>query len=33
LIEMGNPAWADLSRDWYEIEPADLCRATDRMPL
>jgi putative endonuclease len=31
LIEKTNPAWVDLSRDWYEIEPADLKRATDRM--
>ncbi len=31
LIERTNPAWVDLSRDWYEVEPADLMRATDRM--
>lgn len=31
LIETTNPAWIDLSRDWYDIEPADLKRATDRM--
>jgi len=31
LIEMANPAWLDLSRDWYDVEPADLKRATDRM--
>ena len=31
LIEKTNPAWADLSRDWYDAEPADLKRATDRM--
>jgi putative endonuclease len=32
LIEKTNPAWVDLSKDWYDIEPADLKRATDRMP-
>ncbi len=31
LIEKSNPAWIDLSREWYEVEPADLKRATDRM--
>jgi putative endonuclease len=31
LIERTNPAWIDLSRDWYDVEPADLKRATDRM--
>jgi putative endonuclease len=31
LIEKANPAWADLSRDWYDVEPADFKRATDRM--
>ena len=31
LIEKMNPAWVDLSRDWYDVEPADLKRATDRM--
>ena len=31
LIEKTNPAWVDLSRDWYDYEPADLKRATDRM--
>jgi putative endonuclease len=31
LIEKMNPAWADLSKDWYDVEPADLKRATDRM--
>jgi putative endonuclease len=31
LIEKTNPAWADLSRDWYDLEPADFKRATDRM--
>jgi putative endonuclease len=31
LIEKSNPAWIDLSRDWYDVEPADLKRATDRM--
>ena len=31
LIEKMNPAWVDLSREWYEVEPADLKRAADRM--
>jgi putative endonuclease len=31
LIESANPAWVDLSRDWYEYEPADYRRALDRM--
>lgn len=31
LIEKVNPTWADLSRDWYEYEPADYRRALDRM--
>jgi putative endonuclease len=31
LIEKMNPAWVDLSRDWYDLEPADWKRATDRM--
>lgn len=31
LIEKTNPAWVDLSRDWYDLEPAGLKRATDRM--
>jgi putative endonuclease len=31
LIESVNPTWADLSRDWYEVEPADYRRALDRM--
>jgi len=31
LIEKANPAWVDLSKDWYDVEPADLKRATDRM--
>jgi putative endonuclease len=31
LIEKSNPAWVDLSREWYEAEPADFKRATDRM--
>jgi putative endonuclease len=31
LIESTNPIWADLSRDWYEYEPADYRRALDRM--
>ena len=29
LIEVANPVWADLSRYWYDVEPADLRRATD----
>jgi putative endonuclease len=31
LIERMNPAWVDLSKDWYDVEPADFKRATDRM--
>ena len=31
LIEATNPAWIDLSRDWYECEPADYRRALDRI--
>jgi predicted GIY-YIG superfamily endonuclease len=31
LIERMNPTWADLSRDWFECEPADYRRATDRL--
>ena len=31
LIEAANPAWVDLSKEWYDVEPADLKRATDRM--
>ena len=31
LIEATNPVWADLSRDWYDCEPADYRRALDRM--
>jgi putative endonuclease len=31
LIESVNPAWVDLSRDWYDAEPADYRRALDRM--
>ena len=31
LIERGNPTWQDLSKDWYDVEPADLKRATGRM--
>jgi len=31
LIEAANPAWVDLSRDWYDLEPADYRRALDRM--
>ncbi|HTV56428.1 MAG TPA: GIY-YIG nuclease family protein [Terriglobia bacterium] len=31
LIESVNPVWIDLSRDWYDCEPADYRRALDRM--
>ena len=31
LSESANPTWADLSREWYEYEPADYRRALDRM--
>lgn len=31
LIAASNPAWVDLSREWYDLEPADLKRATDHM--
>ena len=31
LIESVNPTWVDLSRDWYDVEPADYRRALDRM--
>jgi putative endonuclease len=31
LIERMNPAWVDLSRDWFEYEPADFKRASDRI--
>lgn len=31
LIESANPTWTDLSREWYEYEPADYRRALDRM--
>jgi putative endonuclease len=30
-IDTMNPAWTDLSRDWYDIEPADYRRALDRL--
>jgi putative endonuclease len=33
LIEAGNPAWVDLSRGWYDAEPADYRRALDRMNI
>ena len=29
LMESVNPAWIDLSRDWYDCEPADYRRALD----
>jgi putative endonuclease len=31
LIEAANPTWTDLSRNWYDLEPADYRRALDRM--
>jgi putative endonuclease len=31
LIEASNAGWVDLSRDWYDVEPADYRRALDRM--
>ena len=31
LIESTNVGWFDLSRDWYDVEPADYRRALDRM--
>ena len=31
LIEESNPGWLDLSRVWYDVEPADYRRALDRM--
>jgi putative endonuclease len=31
LIEQSNPTWQDLSRDWYDVEPADYRRALDRI--
>ena len=31
LIESLNAAWVDLSREWYDYEPADYLRAHDRM--
>jgi len=31
LIEAANPTWTDLSRDWYDLEPADYNRALDWM--
>ena len=33
LIEAANPIWLDLSRDWYDLEPADYRRAMDRMDV
>jgi putative endonuclease len=33
LLEKTNPTWIDLSKDWYDLEPADLRRAADRMDL
>ncbi|WP_058188805.1 GIY-YIG nuclease family protein [Terracidiphilus gabretensis] len=31
LIEQANVTWQDLSRGWYDVEPADSKRALDRM--
>jgi putative endonuclease len=31
LIELINQGWLDLSREWYDLEPADYQRALDRM--
>ncbi len=32
LIERMNPGvWVDMSRDWFEYEPADFKRATDHI--
>lgn len=31
LIESVNRTWEDLSRNWYDYEPADYRRALDRM--
>jgi putative endonuclease len=33
LIERMDPAWVDLSREWYDVEPADERRALDRMDV
>jgi putative endonuclease len=33
LIEMANPTWQDLAREWYDVEPADYRRALDRMDV
>lgn len=30
LIQKTNPAWDDLSRDWYDVEPADFKRTMGR---
>jgi putative endonuclease len=30
LIEKTNPAWVDLSKDWYDVEPADFKRSMYR---
>lgn len=31
LIGAANPTWEDLSRTWFDCEPADYRRALDRM--
>jgi putative endonuclease len=33
LIETSNPTWQDLSRHWYDAEPADYRRVLDRMDV
>lgn len=33
LIEVANPTWVDLSREWYDVEPADFRRMLDRMDV
>ena len=33
LIESANAALMDLSREWYDVEPADCRRALDRMDV
>jgi putative endonuclease len=33
LVEKMNPAWVDLSRDWYDVEPADFKRISDQMEI
>ncbi|UWZ86010.1 GIY-YIG nuclease family protein [Occallatibacter riparius] len=33
LIEKTNPAWVDLARNWYDLEPADERRYMDRLDV